>query len=380
MTVKIPFNVPVQVGAELDYIRDAIARRKLSGDGHYTAECQIAISRMTGGGASLLTHSCTASLEMAMLMIDLKPGDEVILPSYTFVSTANAVALRGATPVFVDIRPDTLNIDETLIEAAVTERTRAIIAVHYAGVVAEMDAINAIAARHGLTVVEDAAQALGSTYRGRPAGSLSSLAAFSFHETKNVISGEGGALVINELGMLDRAEIIREKGTNRRQFHRGQVDKYTWINIGSSYLPGELIAAYLLAQLEKVDLIQRDRLATWHFYAGKLAGLTELGYRLPQCPDYCGHNGHLFYLIAPDSGTRDALMEQLRLDGTTAPFHYVPLHSAPKGREMSRTSGAMTVTDDLSTRLLRLPLYFGAAETRSCVVDQVWTRARALAR
>jgi dTDP-4-amino-4,6-dideoxygalactose transaminase len=268
--MKIPFNRPNQVGAEIEHIRDAIRRAKLAGDGHYTAACQAEISRLAGGGCCLLTHSCTAALEMSMLLVDLAPGDEVILPSFTFVSTANAVVLRGATPVFVDIRPDTLNLDERAVEEAISPRTRAIIAVHYAGVPAEMDALNATANRHGLVVVEDAAQAIGATYRGRPAGGLGAMAAFSFHETKNVISGEGGALVVNDPRFVDRAGIIREKGTNRRQFLSGFVDKYTWVDIGSSYLPSELVAAYLYGQLERFDAVQRDRMQTGTRYAEAL--------------------------------------------------------------------------------------------------------------
>lgn len=377
--MKIPFNRPSLVGAEIEYIRDAIRRAKLAGDGHFTSACQAEISRLAGGGDCLLTHSCTAALEMSMLLVDLAPGDEVILPSFTFVSTANAVVLRGATPVFVDIRPDTLNLDEHLVEAAVSPRTRAIIAVHYAGVPAEMDALNAVAERHGLTVVEDAAQAIGASYRGRPAGSLGAMAAFSFHETKNVISGEGGALVVNDPRFAARAEVIREKGTNRRQYLRGFVDKYTWVDIGSSYLPSELVAAYLHGQLERFDAIQQDRMRTWTGYARAFDGLQSLGFGLPQCPAHCSHNGHIFYLIAPTADLRDALIAAMKADGIDTPFHYVPLHDAPFGRKVGRTVGDLGVTTDLSARLLRLPLYFGAGSEAERIIDRVWHHARGLA-
>jgi dTDP-4-amino-4,6-dideoxygalactose transaminase len=374
--MKIPFNRPSQVGAEIDYIRDAIGRSKLSGDGHFTSACQSEISRLAGGGDCLLTHSCTAALEMSMLLADLSPGDEVILPSFTFVSTANAVVLRGATPVFIDIRPDTLNLDETQLEAAISKRTRAIMAVHYAGVPAEMDALNSIAAHHRLVVVEDAAQAIGSRYRGRPAGSLGAMAAFSFHETKNVISGEGGALVVNDRQFIERAEIIREKGTNRRQFLNGFVDKYTWVDIGSSYLPSELVAAYLFGQLEQFTAIQDDRMKSWNAYAGAFTGLSELGFGLPQCPTHCEHNGHIFYLIAPDAATRDTLIARMKADNIDTPFHYVPLHDAPLGRKLGRSIGSLPVTTDLSARLLRLPLYYGVGDETERVVERVWHHAR----
>ncbi len=376
--MKIPFNRPSQVGAEIDHIREAIGRSKLSGDGHFTAACQAEISRLAGGGDCLLTHSCTAALEMSMLLADLSPGDEVILPSFTFVSTANAVVLRGAVPVFVDIRPDTLNLDETNVEAATSDRTRAIIAVHYAGVPAEMDALNAIADRHRLVVVEDAAQAIGSRYRGRLAGSLGAMAAFSFHETKNVVSGEGGALVVNDRRFSERAEIIREKGTNRRQFLNGFADKYTWVDVGSSYLPSELVAAYLFGQLEQFATIQQDRMTSWNVYAKGLSGLTELGFGLPQCPAHCEHNGHIFYLIAPDAETRDALIVRMKADGIDTPFHYIPLHDAPLGRKVGRSIGDLPITTDLSARLLRLPLYYGIGDELDRVIERVWHHAREL--
>lgn len=377
--MKIPFNRPARVGAEIEHIRDAIHRAKLSGDGRYTAACQAEISRLAGGGNCLLTHSCTAALEMSMLLIDLVPGDEVILPSFTFVSTANAVVLRGATPVFIDIRPDTLNLDERAVEEAISSRTRAIVAVHYAGLPAEMDVLNAAADRHGLVVVEDAAQAIGATYHGRSAGSLGAMAAFSFHETKNVISGEGGALVVNDPRFVDRAEIVREKGTNRRQFLRGAVDKYTWVDIGSSYLPSELVAAYLYGQFEQFDAIQQDRMQTWTRYAEALGGLEALGFGLPHCPDHCTHNGHIFYLIAPTAVLRDRLIAAMKADGIDTPFHYVPLHDAPFGRKVGRSIGDLAVTDDISSRLLRLPLYFGAGEDAERVIERVWHHARLLA-
>jgi len=355
--MPIPFNRPALAGRELACIEEAIARGQLAGDGAFTALCQQALAQQIEARSVLLTHSCTAALEMAALLLDLGTGDEVIMPSFTFVSTANAVALRGAVPVFVDIRPDTLNIDENRIEAAITERTRAIIPIHYGGVVAEMDTINAIAARHGLQVVEDAAQALGSTYKGRRAGSLGAMSAFSFHETKNLVSGEGGCLAINDPDLIERAEIIREKGTNRKRFLRGQVDKYTWVDIGSSFLPGELIASFLYGQLEQSAAIAADRMASWQAYDDALRGYANSGVKTPFCPSHCEHNAHLYYLILPTSAQRNEMIARMKADGIMTPFHYVPLHNSPAGQKHARVVGDMTQTEELSSRLLRLPLY-----------------------
>src|SRR5574337_1726363 len=354
----IPFNQPYMTGRELEYIAQAHAAGHLAGDGPFTKRCHAWIEQRTGARKALLTHSCTAALEMAALLLDLAPGDEVIMPSFTFVSTANAFVLRGAVPVFVDIRPDTLNIDETLVEAAITSRTKAICVVHYAGVSCEMDAIMAIANRHGLTVVEDAAQSILSTYKGRPLGSIGQLAALSFHETKNVISGEGGALLINDERLIERAEIIREKGTNRSKFFRGQVDKYTWVDIGSSYLPSELIAAFLAAQLEQADDITERRLAIWNAYHAAFEGLEAQGrVRRPVMPPQCTHNAHMYYLLLPDLAARTAFIDHLRQAGIGAVFHYIPLHSSPAGRKYGRTGSSMAVTDTASECLVRLPLW-----------------------
>jgi dTDP-4-amino-4,6-dideoxygalactose transaminase len=369
--VSVPFNRPTLAGNELDYIREAVERGQLAGDGTFTARCQRRLADEIGAGAVLLTHSCTAALEMAALLLDIGPGDEAIMPSFTFVSTANAVVLRGGVPVFVDVRPDTLNIDERLVEAAVTVRTRAILPVHYAGVPADMDAIDGIARRHGLAVVEDAAQALGSTYRGRNAGSLGALAAFSFHETKNVISGEGGCLAINDPALVQRAEIIREKGTDRKRFFRGEVDKYTWVDIGSSFLPGELIASFLLGQLEAGDAIRADRLASWTAYDEALRPFGNRGVGTPTVPSHCGHNGHLYYVILPSAEAREALIGRMREDGIMTPFHYVPLHSSPAGRRFGRTSGKLAVTEDLSARLVRLPLYPRMGDALPRVIERL---------
>ena len=356
-----PFNKPSLVGHEIAYLQEAIERGQLSGDGHFTRACNARIAGMTGARAALLTHSCTAALEMAAILCDLGPGDEVIMPSFTFVSTANAVALRGAVPVFVDIDAQTLNIDPDKAAAAVTPRTRAIFAVHYAGFPADMDALAAIARDHGLLLVEDAAQALGSTYKGRPAGSLGDMAAFSFHETKNIISGEGGALTLMRPDLIERAEIIREKGTDRSRFLRGQVDKYTWVEIGSSFLPGELVAAFLFGQLEQADAIRQRRLALFHRYAEALADLAEAGrLRLPVTPPETVGNGHMFYLLLRDIEDRDAFIAHMRAAGIITPFHYVQLHSAPAGQRHARFEGnGLPVTDDISARLVRLPLFYG---------------------
>jgi dTDP-4-amino-4,6-dideoxygalactose transaminase len=356
----IPFNNPLMTGKELEYIRQALASKRTAGDGPFTKQCQAWLTEKVGCRSTLMTHSCTAALEMAALLADVQPGDEVILPSYTFVSTANAFVLRGAVPVFVDIRPDTLNLDESKVEAAITPRTKVIAPVHYAGVSCEMDTLNAIADHHNLLVIEDAAQGILSSYKGRPVGSLGHLAAFSFHETKNVVCGEGGALTINDPTLLERAEIIREKGTNRSKFFRGEVDKYTWVDIGSSYLPSDILSAFLLAQLEHADCIIQQRMEIWNGYHQAFAELEQRGkVRRPIIPTECQHNAHIYYLIVEDLEIRTALLAYLKSQGIQSTFHYVPLHSAPAGMKYGRTSGSLAVTDDLSDRLVRLPL--GAA-------------------
>ncbi|MGY0505571.1 dTDP-4-amino-4,6-dideoxygalactose transaminase [Luteimonas sp. e5] len=356
----IPFNKPHLTGNEIHNIVQAHANGHLSGDGAFTRKCHAALESMTGSHKALLTHSCTAALEMAALLIDLEPGDEVIMPSFTFVSTANAFVLRGAVPVFVDIRPDTFNIDERLIEAAITPRTRAICVVHYAGVGCEMDSIMAIAARYDLKVIEDAAQAIHSTYKGRPLGSIGDLGCFSFHETKNVISGEGGALLINDPAMVERAEMIREKGTNRSRFFRGQVDKYTWIEHGSSFLPGEITAAFLSAQLDASEDITRRRLAIWDAYHAWSRSHAEAGtITRPMIPGDCRHNAHMYQLLLPSLEARTRFIEAMKASGVHTVFHYVPLHSSPAGEKFGRASGSLEVTNNVSERLVRLPLWLG---------------------
>jgi dTDP-4-amino-4,6-dideoxygalactose transaminase len=358
----IPFNRPYLTGHEFTHIKEAVAAGQLAGNGRFTKQCQEWLEHRVGAPRVLLTHSCTAALEMATLLIDLEPGDEVIMPSFTFVSTANAFVLRGARPVFVDIRADTLNIDERQIEAAITPRTRAIVVVHYAGIACEMDAVLDIARRRGLIVIEDAAHALMSRYNGRPLGGFGHLGTFSFHETKNLISGEGGALVINDPRFVERAEIIWEKGTNRSQFSRGRVDKYTWIDIGSSFLPGELTAAFLWAQLEEAEGITARRLDLWNRYQAASAALETLGLRGPVVPAECEHNAHLFYVLLPMAAQRQDILADLNAHGVNAVFHYVPLHSAPAGQRYGRAVGSMSVTDDCSARLIRLPLWVGMPE------------------
>jgi dTDP-4-amino-4,6-dideoxygalactose transaminase len=354
----IPFNKPYMTGRELGFIAEAHANGHLSGDGRFTKRCHAWLESTTGTRRALLTHSCTAALEMAALLLDLAPGDEVIMPSFTFVSTANAFALRGAVPVFIDIRADTLNIDENLIEAAITPRTRAICVVHYAGVGCEMDAIGTIAARHGLPVVEDAAQGILSTYRDKPLGAIGTFGALSFHETKNIIAGEGGALLVNDAGFVDRAEVLREKGTNRSQFFRGQVDKYTWVDIGSSYLPSEILGAFLAAQIEEAERITERRLAIWNAYHAAFEPLERSGRaRRPIVPAHCRHNAHMYYLLLRDLDERTRFIAALREAGVHTVFHYIPLHSAPAGRRYGRVSGMLDVTDASSDRLVRLPLW-----------------------
>lgn len=358
--MKLPFNKPYMTGRELLYINQAHETGALSGDGAFTKQCNAWLEKRIGCEKALLTHSCTAALEMAAILADIQPGDEVIMPSYTFVSTANAFVLRGGIPVFVDIRPDTLNIDEAKIEAAITPRTKAIVPVHYAGVSCEMDSIMDIAQRHNLLVIEDAAQGIMSSYKGRPLGSIGHMAALSFHETKNIISGEGGALLINDERFVRRAEIIREKGTNRSQFFRGQVDKYTWVDTGSSYLPGEIIAAFLWAQMEAADAITQKRLAIWDIYHAAFERLEkEGGVRRPIIPVECEHNAHMYYLLLPDLSTRTAFIDKLRSRDINAVFHYIPLHSAPEGLRSGRVHGDLSLTSDVSDRLVRLPLWVG---------------------
>jgi dTDP-4-amino-4,6-dideoxygalactose transaminase len=356
----IGFNKPHLTGKELQYIADAHQRGQLAGDGFYTKRCSEWLERKVTSKKVLLTHSCTAALEMAAILADIQPGDEVIMPSYTFVSTANAFVLRGGVPVFVDIRGDTLNIDEHQIEAAITPRTRAIVPVHYAGVACEMDSIMGIAKSHNLLVIEDAAQGLMASYKGRALGSIGHLGAYSFHETKNVISGEGGALLVNDPSLVARAEIIREKGTNRSKFFRGQVDKYTWIDIGSSYLPGEIIAAFLLAQLEQAEQITTERLAIWSEYHHAFEPLEAQNcLRRPIVPASCEHNAHMYYLLLKDQTTRAAFIDTMAHEGINCLSHYVPLHSSPAGKKYGRVIGDMAITNDLAVRMVRFPMWLG---------------------
>ena len=354
----IPFNKPLVTGKEFKYINEAIANGQLSGNGPFTKKCNLWIEKNCKCKKALLTHSCTAALEMAAILADIQPGDEVIMPSYTFVSTANAFVLRGATPVFVDIRQDTLNIDENKIEEALTEKTKAIIPVHYASVGCEMDKIVEIANKHNLIIIEDAAQGIMSSYKDKPLGSIGHLAALSFHETKNIISGEGGALLINDDRFVERAEIIWEKGTNRSKFFRGQVDKYTWVDIGSSYLPGEIIAAFLWAQIEQAFQITEKRLEIWNKYHTNLEKLeVENILRRPIVLPYTKHNAHMYYLLLPNLDERTKLINSLKESGIHSVFHYIPLHSSPAGEKFGRASGKLTTTDDISDRILRLPLF-----------------------
>ena len=360
--MKIPFNKPYMGGRELAYIAEAHANGMLAGDGPFTKRCHGWLEAHSGCDKALLTHSCTGALEMAALLLDIKPGDEVIMPSYTFVSTANAFVLRGGVPVFVDIREDTLNLDERLIEAAITPQTKAIVPVHYAGVACEMDTIIGIAKRHELKVVEDAAQGIMASYKGRPLGGIGDLGALSFHETKNLISGEGGALLVNDGALSSRAEVIREKGTDRSRFFRGEVDKYTWQDVGSSFLPGEMVAAFLWAQLEDAEVITEKRRACWNRYHAALAPIEEKGLlRRPVVPADCGHNAHMYYVLLAPGIDRQAVLQNLKERGIHAVFHYVPLHSSPGGRRYGRVHGSMAVTDDQSGRLVRLPLWVGLA-------------------
>jgi len=361
----IPFNRPSIVGREFDYLRQALEGGHLSGNGPFTKRCHEWLESAIGCKKALLTHSCTAALEMAALLLDLGPGDEVIMPSFAFVSTANAFVLRGATPVFVDICCSTMNIDARLIEGALTTRTRAVVALHYAGVGCEMDSIVEVAERHKLSIVEDAAQGLLAGYRGRPLGSFGQLGALSFHETKNLISGEGGALLINDPRYVERAEILWEKGTNRKQFFQGQVDKYTWVDVGSSYLPSELIAAFLMAQFERASAVTDRRSRLWNMYHEAFAPLEAAGIvRRPIVPGDRVPNAHIYYLLARDLPARTDLLQALKAAGVDAVFHYVPLHSSPAGRRFGRAVGNLPVTDDVSDRLVRLPLWTGMSEAK----------------
>ena len=363
MVRHIPFNKPSLIGEELANIADAIECGHISGDGKFTRECQALIEERFGALKALLTTSCTSALEMAALLCGVEPGDEVIMPSYTFVSTANAFVLRGAKPVFVDIRPDTLNVDEELVAAAVTDQTRAIVPVHYAGVGCEMTKICAVAERHGLFVIEDAAQGVNAKYRGAYLGSLGDLGAFSFHETKNFICGEGGALLTSNNEMAERAEILREKGTNRSQFFRGQVDKYTWVDIGSSYLPSDMLAAFLYEQLKAMDQITVRRSEIYARYQSGLAPLAERGLiELPTIPETCESNFHMFHLLVEDSVTRTTLIQFLKGQGITSTFHYVPLHSSPMGIRLAGCQVVLPITESVSERLLRLPFYYDLTE------------------
>lgn len=361
--MKIPFNKPHMTGKEHVYITEAYTNGMLAGDGPFTKKCHEWLEKNTGTKKALLTHSCTAALEMAAMLLDIEPGDEVIMPSYTFVSTANAFALRGAIPVFVDIRPDTLNLDEKLIAGAITSKTKAIVPVHYAGVGCEMDAIMAIANQHNLAVVEDAAQGVMAYYKGRALGSIGNMGTFSFHETKNIISGEGGALLVNDARLVGQAEIIREKGTDRSRFFRGAVDKYTWQSIGSSFLPGELIAAFLWAQLEDAKNITAKRLAIWHEYHQMLAPLEAKGIlRRPIIPNDCQQNGHMYYVLLNPAIDRQKVLADFKNAQIMAPFHYIPLHSSPAGKQLGRFHGSMEVTDAASEQLLRLPLWYSISK------------------
>lgn len=365
----IPFNIPPYVGTEEQYIHEAIASHKICGDGPFTQNCNRWMEERFRAKKVLLTTSGTSALDMAMLLCKLKPGDEIILPSFTFSSTANAAVLTGAKLVFVDIRPDTMNIDETMIEAAITERTKAIIVMHYAGVACEMDTIMEIARRHGLKVVEDAAQGVMAQYKGQYLGTIGDFGCYSFHETKNYSMGEGGAIVINDPIYIERAEILREKGTNRSKFYRGEVDKYTWVDFGDSFLPSELNAAYLWAQLEKAEEINKDRLKSWQLYFDGLKPLCEAGkIELPVVPIGCVHNAHMFYIKCADIMERTALISYLKKKGIFGVFHYVPLHSAPAGLKFGRFAGCDTFTSRESERLLRLPMYYGLTDSAIDVV------------
>ncbi len=369
----IDFNIPPFTGNEIHYMEEAVKNRKICGDGPFTKKCHAFLQEKTGAAAVYLTTSCTSALEMAAILAGVKPGDEVILPSFTFCSTADAFVARGAKLVFVDVRPDTMNIDENKIEAAITDKTRAIAVVHYAGVSCEMDTIMAIAKKHNLIVIEDAAQGVGSSYKGKPLGTIGDFGCFSFHETKNYSMGEGGALLLPNLDQRDEAEICREKGTDRSRFFRGQVDKYTWVDYGSSYLPSDLNAAYLWAQLEKFDEIKEDRMATWNAYDEAFRPMAEAGlFEVPFIPAECEHNAHMYYIKLKDLKERTAFIKHLKEGGVMAVFHYIPLHSSPAGLKFGRFDGEDEVTTRDSERLVRLPLYYHLTkEDRAKVIETV---------
>lgn len=371
--MKINFNVPPYIDSAMDYISECVRNQKICGDGAYTRKCNEWIEKKTGTAKCLLATSCTHATELAAILCDIKPGDEVIMPSYTFVSTANAFVLRGAVPVFVDIRPDTMNIDEKKIEEAITDKTKVIAPVHYAGVGCEMDTIMDIAKRHNLKVVEDAAQGVMATYKGKALGAIGDFGAYSFHETKNYSSGEGGAILIKNPEDAERAEIIREKGTNRAKFFRGQIDKYTWVDMGSSYLPSDMNAAYLYSQLEVADKINEDRLASWNHYYERLTKLAdEEKISLPYVPKECQHNAHMFYIKCKDIDERQALIKHLAENDIMAVFHYIPLHSAPAGKALGRFHGADEYTTKESERLLRLPMFYGLkSEQVDLICDKI---------
>ena len=370
---RIPFNKPFIVGQELEYIEQAVKNMHLAGDGSFTARCQSWMEERFAAKKVLLTTSCTTALEMSAILTGIEPGDEVIMPSYTFVSTANAFMLRGAKPRFVDVKPDTLNMDADCVAAAISDKVKAIVPVHYAGVGCEMNAINKLAAENGIAVIEDAAQGVNATYQNQYLGTLGDIGTYSFHETKNFIAGEGGAIVLNRPELVERAEIIREKGTNRKQFFRGEVDKYTWVDIGSSFLPSELIAAFLFAQLEKADHITTRRTAIYERYKAAFSDLAVEGhFILPHVPDDRVHNAHMFYLVLPSGKRRDDLIEFLRAQNIQAVFHYVPLHSSPLGLSLGYAEGDFPVTEDRSRRLIRLPCYFELSEAeQQRVIDAV---------
>ena len=370
----ISFNVPPYIGVELEYIQQVLENRKLCGDGKYTKECHQWLKENTGTFHALLTTSCTHALEMSAILADIKPGDEVIMPSYTFVSTANAFVLRGAKIVFVDIRPDTMNIDEKLIEAAITPKTKAIAVVHYAGISCEMDVILNISQKYNLWVIEDAAQGVGATYKGKVLGAIGDMGCYSFHETKNISCGEGGSLLMQNESLIERAEIVREKGTNRSKFWRGQVDKYTWVDIGSSYLPSEFNAAYLYAQLLHLEKINKDRLESWSHYFSGLLPLSQKGFiDLPTIPGECQHNAHMFYIKVKDIEERSSLINYLKQHNILSVFHYIPLHSSPAGKKYGVFCGDDNWTTKESERLLRLPMYYGLTkEIVTAIVEKIW--------
>lgn len=370
--MRVPFNKPYMSGKELWYITEAHARGHLSGDGTFTARCSEWLEDLTGTDKALITHSCTGALELAAILSNIEPGDEVIMPSYTFTSTANAFVLRGATPVFIDIRPDTLNLDEKLIEEAITPRTRVIVPVHYAGIACEMDAINEIAHRHDLLVVEDAAQGLHATYKTRALGTLGHMGTLSFHETKNIISGEGGALLLSTPELSRRAEIVREKGTNRKAFFRGEVDKYSWVDIGSSFLPSDMIAAFLWAQMEESDLITKRRLVLWDTYHKGLEGLDHAGLlKRPIIPEHCGHNAHMYFIVLPSPEIRNRLVQHLAAREIHSVFHYIPLHSSEMGQRVGRAVGDMKNTNHISACVLRLPFWLGVEAYQEEIIAEV---------